>query len=78
VNDGVIAGNEEDYIENCNEDTFSSFLDSLINDNMFVNQQQPNFQQTFMNHSTIWETEVRSTIDASCDDQQSALNNHLA
>ncbi|XP_062166102.1 transcription repressor MYB5-like [Alnus glutinosa] len=34
VNDGVMAGNEEDYIENCNEDTFSSFLDSLINDNM--------------------------------------------
>ncbi|XP_059463532.1 transcription repressor MYB5-like [Corylus avellana] len=67
--------NEEDYIENCNEDNmFSSFLDSLINDNMFVNQQQQPF-----NHGTIWETEViRSTIDATCDDQQSALNNHLA
>jgi myb proto-oncogene protein len=76
--------NEEDYVENCDEDNmFSSFLDSLINDNMFVNQQQqPNFHpssaQTF-NHATIWETElIRSTIDASYDDQQSALNNHLA
>ncbi|KAE8099707.1 hypothetical protein FH972_017664 [Carpinus fangiana] len=76
--------NEEDYVENCDEDNmFSSFLDSLINDNMFVNQQQqPNFHpssaQTF-NHATIWETElIRSTIDASSDDQQSALNNQLA
>jgi myb proto-oncogene protein len=31
---------EEDYIGNENEDTFSLFLDSLINENVFVNQQQ--------------------------------------
>lgn len=36
--DGFII-NHEDYFGHCNEDTFSSFLDSLINDNVFVNQQ---------------------------------------
>ena len=80
----VEENEEEDYIENCNElDTFSSFLDSLINDNIFVNQQQqPTFHpllsssssaQTF-NHATIWEAELRPTKHAS-NDEQSALNN---
>lgn len=62
---GYVQGNEEDNIENCNEDTFSSFLDSLINDNMFVNQQQqqPTFNPLIssssstptINHAAIWE-----------------------
>lgn len=91
VNDGMMGNIEEDYIgnENCNDqDTFSSFLDSLINDNMFVNQQQPNFHplvssssaQMSFNHATaIWETDqlIRSsTIDDH--HQSAALNNRLA
>ncbi|KAL4352491.1 hypothetical protein GQ457_06G017180 [Hibiscus cannabinus] len=33
-------GNEGDRTQNCNEDMFSTFLDSLIDDNLFVNQHQ--------------------------------------
>lgn len=90
VNDGMMSspsfygrGNEENCAGSCNDDTLSSFLDSLINDNMFVNQQQPNFHslvssssaQTF-NHATIFEAEFGSTMGASCE-EQSVLNNHL-
>lgn len=88
IQSGCRRGNEEDYIENCNElDTFSSFLDSLINDSMFLNQQQqqPNFHplvcsssaQTINHGNTIWEAELRSSIDTSSE-EQSALNNHPA
>ncbi|XP_030928003.1 transcription repressor MYB5-like [Quercus lobata] len=66
---GYVQGNEEDNIENCNEDTFSSFLDSLIDDNMFVNQQQqqPTFNPLIsssssvptFNHAAIWEADPR-------------------
>ena len=87
---GYVQGNEENYIENCNDDTFSSFLDSLINDNMFVNQpqQQPTFKPLIsssspaptFNHAAIWEAElIRSTIHTSCDEQSELNNiNHLA
>ncbi|KAK7826613.1 transcription repressor MYB5 [Quercus suber] len=87
---GYVKGNEEEYIENCNEDTFSSFLDSLINDNMFVNQQQqqPTFNPLIsssssaptFNHAAIWEAElIRSTIHTSRDEQSELNNiNHLA
>ena len=68
-------GNEGDYIENCNEDMFSSFLDSLINDNLFFNQQQPNnvvaSAQNF-SHGNIWEAEIMSSMVALGND----ANNH--
>ncbi|KAJ6697248.1 hypothetical protein OIU85_003601 [Salix viminalis] len=62
---------DEDLIENIgNEDTFSSFLDSLLNDNVFVHQQRQQLQQQNMfglssklvvsssqilSHGNIWE-----------------------
>ncbi|XWS57868.1 hypothetical protein CRYUN_Cryun09bG0210200 [Craigia yunnanensis] len=68
-------GNEGDYIENYNEDMFSSFLDSLINDNLSVNQhqqqQQPNnvvaaaaFADQHFSHGNIWEAEIMSSMVA--------------
>ncbi|GKV07573.1 hypothetical protein SLEP1_g19327 [Rubroshorea leprosula] len=35
-----VHGNGGDYVENCNEDDFSAFLDSLISDNVIENQHQ--------------------------------------
>ncbi|XWS42689.1 hypothetical protein CRYUN_Cryun16bG0035600 [Craigia yunnanensis] len=75
-------GNEGDYIENCNEDMFSSFLDSLINDNLFVNQHQQQQQpdnvvasaQNF-SHGNIWEAEIMSSMVAFGNEQNNA-NNH--
>ncbi|KAH8480835.1 hypothetical protein H0E87_030917, partial [Populus deltoides] len=41
--------NEDDFIEDIgNEDTFSSFLDSLLNENVFVYQQRQQLQQQNM------------------------------
>ncbi|XVF06606.1 hypothetical protein REPUB_Repub06bG0063700 [Reevesia pubescens] len=80
-------GNEGDYIENCNEDMLSSFLDSLINDNFFVNQHQQQQQtndlvaaaasadQNF-SHGNIWEAEIMSSMVAFSNEQNSS-NNHL-
>ncbi|XP_022718874.1 transcription repressor MYB5-like [Durio zibethinus] len=84
-------GNEGDYIENYNEDMFSSFLDSLINDNyLFVNQQQqpqpqpqPNnvvadaasADQNFMSHGNIWEAEIMSSM-VPFGNEQNSFNNH--
>ncbi|EOY10575.1 hypothetical protein QUC31_009916 [Theobroma cacao] len=75
-------GNEGDYIENCNEDMFSSFLDSLINDNLFVNQQQPNnvvaaeaSTQNFT-HGNIWEAEIMSSMVAFGNEQNPFINHH--
>ncbi|XVF30789.1 hypothetical protein REPUB_Repub16aG0088800 [Reevesia pubescens] len=78
-------GNEGDY-ENCNEDVFSSFLDSLIHDNLFVNQQQqqPNdvvaaaaasADQNF-SHGNIWEAEIMSSMVAFGKDHTSFNNHH--
>ncbi|GLT95369.1 hypothetical protein SLE2022_130540 [Rubroshorea leprosula] len=78
-----VHGNKGDYVENCNEDIFSSFLDSLINDNVFENQhqQQANIvastQQTF-NDESIWEAEVMSSLTAFGNEQNSLKNIHLS
>ncbi|GLT36690.1 hypothetical protein SLA2020_110530 [Shorea laevis] len=78
-----VHGNEGDYVENCNEDIFSSFLDSLINDNVFENQhqQQANIvastQQTF-NDENNWEAEVMSSLAALGNEQNSFNNIHLS
>ncbi|GLT87422.1 hypothetical protein SLE2022_055070 [Rubroshorea leprosula] len=79
-NSSHLHGNGGDYMENCNEDIFSSFLDSLINDNVFANQHQqqanivvPTQQQTF-NHENIWEAEVVSSM-AAFGNEQNSLNN---
>lgn len=75
----------EDYVHNCDKDTFSSFLDSLINDSDFMNhideQQQQSSISRFNNIGTIdWEfADVLSTKVGS-DDQHGAaasLNNQL-
>lgn len=66
--------NEDDFIEDIgNEDTFSSFLDSLLNENVFVYQQRQQLQQQNMlgpssklavsssqllSHANVWEAEV--------------------
>ncbi|KAL9379314.1 hypothetical protein Peur_027796 [Populus x canadensis] len=66
---------EKDYIGNENEDTFSLFLESLINENVFAYQQQqcniigPSGQpmisssQAF-HHGSIWEAEVTFSMAA--------------
>lgn len=74
-----------DYIDNCDEDTFSSFLDSLVNDDDFMNhineQQQQSSVSSYNNIGTIdWEfADVLSTKVGS-DDQHGAaasLNDQL-
>ncbi|XVF56867.1 hypothetical protein PTKIN_Ptkin06aG0154800 [Pterospermum kingtungense] len=72
-------GNGGGYLENCNEDMFSSFLDSLINDNLFVNQQQPNnvvgtSAQDLSTHGNIWEAEIMSSMVTFGNEQNSANN----
>ena len=68
--------NDDDLIEDIgNEDTLSSFLDSLLNDNVFVYQQRQQLQQQNMSgpssklvvspsqilsHGNIWEAQVSS------------------
>ncbi|KAA8518342.1 hypothetical protein F0562_015775 [Nyssa sinensis] len=77
-------GNEEPEIEFCNDDTFSSFLNSIINEDVFANQhyhqgniviapsssQLPAIPsiQTF-NHGTIWEAALTSSKAALGDEQ---------
>ncbi|KAG6750751.1 hypothetical protein POTOM_045261 [Populus tomentosa] len=53
---------EEDYNGNENEDTFSLFLDSLINENAF-------------HHGSIWEAEVTSSM-AAFGEKDGALNSY--
>ncbi|GLT36700.1 hypothetical protein SLA2020_110630 [Shorea laevis] len=78
-----VHGNGGDYEENCNEDIFSSFLDSLINDNVFENQHQheanivASTQQTF-NDENIWEAEVVSSLAAFGNEQNSLNKIHLS
>ncbi|XP_021898174.1 transcription repressor MYB5-like [Carica papaya] len=68
---------DEDNIQNCNEDSFSAFLDSLItnNENSFMNlqQQQPDgiasAENTFF-HANVREPEVESTIVALLGDEK--------
>ncbi|KAG5224253.1 transcription repressor MYB [Salix suchowensis] len=71
---------DEDLIEDIgNEDTLSSFLDSLLNDNVFVYQQRQQLQQQNMfglssklvvsssqilSHGNIWEAQVSPTMAA--------------
>ncbi|KAJ6761713.1 TRANSCRIPTION FACTOR MYB8-RELATED-RELATED [Salix koriyanagi] len=71
---------DEDHIEDIgNEDTFSSFLDSLLNDNVFVYQQRQQLQQQNMSglssklvvsssqilsHGNIWEAQVSPPMAA--------------
>ncbi|XVF30788.1 hypothetical protein REPUB_Repub16aG0088700 [Reevesia pubescens] len=78
-------GNEEDYIENCNEDTFTSFLDSLINDNLFDNQhqQQPNNVEAAsaapaenFSHGNIREAEIMSSMVTAGNEQKSSNDHH--
>ncbi|OMO49683.1 hypothetical protein CCACVL1_30855 [Corchorus capsularis] len=87
-----LQGNEGNYIENCNEDMFSfSFLDSLMNDNLFGNDQlqQPNTNalpeqgsaamastQSFSTHGNIWEAEIMSSMLAFGNDQLNSFNTH--
>ncbi|KAJ0014634.1 hypothetical protein Pint_20124 [Pistacia integerrima] len=72
--------NQENYVETYNEDTFSSFLDSLINDTMFVSRQQP--QPNPVHHlvnsglGNIWEGEGASTM-TSLSEEERALDHHL-
>ncbi|GAV78969.1 Myb_DNA-binding domain-containing protein [Cephalotus follicularis] len=83
-------GNKEDIFDNFNEDIFSSFLDCLIDDNVFVSQQQHNIiapsthhlvsspQQTFVNLSNIKEAEVVASTMVSLGDEQRIFNNYPA
>ncbi|PPS02030.1 hypothetical protein GOBAR_AA18628 [Gossypium barbadense] len=82
-------GNEGDHMENCNEDMFSSFLDSLINENLLVNQhpeeQQPNnlvapaaaAAESSQNlcHGDMWETELISAM-VGFGNEPNSFNNH--
>jgi len=82
---------EEDYIGNENEDTFSLFLDSLINENVFAyQQQQQQLQQPkiigpsgepmisssqAIHHSSISEAEVAYSM-AAFGEKDGVLNSH--
>lgn len=82
-------GNEGDHMENCNEDMFSSFLDSLINENLLVNQhpeeQQPNNlvaqaaaaaeSSQNLSHGDMWETELISAM-VGFGNEPNSFNNH--
>jgi len=79
---------EEDYIGNENEDTFSLFLDSLINENVLAYQQQqqcniigPSGQPVIsssqaFHHGSIWEAEVTSSMAAFGEKDGTALNSY--
>ncbi|CAK9158507.1 unnamed protein product [Ilex paraguariensis] len=82
------SSNEEDDMEFCNGETFSSFLNFLINENEFTDPQQPNVispsilsqhvtssMQTF-NLGTVWEAAPTSTV-AALEDEQEGLDNLL-
>ncbi|KAL9382001.1 hypothetical protein Peur_025036 [Populus x canadensis] len=85
--------NEDDFIEEIgNEDTFSSFLDSLLNENVFVYQQQQQLQQQNMfgpsfklavsssqilSHANIWEAEVSPPMAALGDKGVGGASNSL-
>lgn len=85
--------NEDDFIEDIgNEDTFSSFLDSLLNENVFVYQQQQQLQQQNMvghssklavsssqilSHANIWEAEVLPPMAALGDKGVGGASNSL-
>ncbi|XP_044498259.1 transcription repressor MYB5-like [Mangifera indica] len=73
--------NQENYV---NEDTFSSFLDSLINDTVFMSlhqQQQPNpvHQLSSSHHGNIWEGEVLSAMPGLSEEERAlGRHHHLA
>lgn len=85
--------NEDDFIEDIgNEDTFSSFLDSLLNENVFVYQQRQQLQQQNMfgpsfklavsssqilSHANIWEAEVSPPMAALGDKGVGGASNSL-
>lgn len=85
--------NEDDFIEDIgNEDTFSSFLDSLLNENVFVYQQRQQLQQQNMlgpssklavsssqllSHANIWEAEVSPPMAALGDKGVGGASNNL-
>lgn len=76
-----------DYnVENCNEDMISLFLDSLMNDNFFPNQQQqqPNknvvaadHDQNFIHgNTTTWEAGMMMSSMVAFGNDQNSSNNH--
>ncbi|XP_044481060.1 transcription repressor MYB5-like [Mangifera indica] len=71
---------QDNYIETCNEDTFSSFLDSLINDTVFTGhqQQQPNPVHHLANpqHGNVWESEVVSPMVGLSEEQRALDRSH--
>ncbi|XP_061944039.1 transcription repressor MYB5-like [Populus nigra] len=85
--------NEDHFIEDIgNEDTFSSFLDSLLNENVFVYQQRQQLQQQNMfgpsfklavsssqilSHANIWEAEVSPPMAALGDKGVGGASNSL-
>ncbi|KAF8403970.1 hypothetical protein HHK36_012080 [Tetracentron sinense] len=84
--------NEEDDIEYCTDDMFSSFLNSLINEDMFASQHQQQQQQsnviappldpllpsaqTFGGYGTLWEAALTSSTAALNDSQQKWFVDH--
>uniref|UniRef100_A0A6M2EC87 MYB family protein n=1 Tax=Populus davidiana TaxID=266767 RepID=A0A6M2EC87_9ROSI len=85
--------NEDDFIEDIgNEDTFSSFLDSLLNENVFVYQQRQQLQQQNMlgpssklavsssqllSHANVWEAQVSPPMAALGDKGEGGASNRL-
>ncbi|XP_030463723.1 transcription repressor MYB5-like [Syzygium oleosum] len=67
------------YMDNNNEDMFSSFLDSLINEDGYTNQHQratsflpmvSSAMNTFNNQGAIWEAELRAAMGPLADQQK--------
>ncbi|XP_059646457.1 transcription repressor MYB5-like [Cornus florida] len=87
-NHGNYSNNGQD-IGYCNDDPFSSFLNSLINEDVFANQQLSNLiapsssqpvvssMPTF-NYGNVWEGGLTSTMAALSTDDQKGFNNHFS
>ncbi|KAF8395943.1 hypothetical protein HHK36_019899 [Tetracentron sinense] len=98
--DGMMIGlqssdgnsNEEDNLDYCSDDLFSSFLNSLINEDMFPNQHLhlPHHviappildplipsAQTFGTYGTIWEAALTSSAAALNDNKHKWFVDHV-
>ncbi|KAG6738463.1 hypothetical protein POTOM_058083 [Populus tomentosa] len=93
IQSGYGRKNDDAFIEDIgNEDTFSSFLDSLLNENVFVYQQRQQLQHQNMlgpssklavsssqllSHANIWEAEVSPPMAALGDKGVGGASNRL-
>ncbi|KAJ4969831.1 hypothetical protein NE237_002930 [Protea cynaroides] len=88
--DGLMMGshgnsNDDENMDYCTDDVFSSFFNSLINEDLFVNQQQQQLQQPHvptdpgsLGYGVIWEAALTSsaTTGFNNEDEHKRLLDH--